>query len=335
MIDQPIQAYSSPLSANLVLADRTPPEQNPATIYLASLAEGSRRTMREALNTIATLLGVDETRNAAGQDVRCLTTPWGQLRYAHTVAIRSALAEKYAPATANKLLVALRRVLKEAFRLGQLGAEEYQRAILVPTVRGKREPKGRMITDSEIRALMQVCSADATPMGARDAAIIAVLRGTGLRRSEVAALNVADYEPQAGAIVVRAGKGNKDRRVYAPSGTVAALDAWLEVRGHGAGALFGRAVRGGRVGERRLADEGVAVILRDRAAAAGVTPFTPHDMRRTYISELLDAGADLATVQKMVGHESVTTTASYDRRGDAAKRKAADLVHVPFFPRQA
>ena len=334
MTDQRTQDIISPLSANLVLADRTPPEQNPATIYLASLAEGSRRTMREALNTIATLLGVDESRNAAGQDVRCLTTPWGQLRYAHTVAIRSAFAEKYAPATANKLLAALRRVLKEAFRLGQLGAEEYQRAIHVPTVRGKREPKGRMITDSEIRALMLLCLADPTPMGARDAAIIAVLRGTGLRRSEVAALDVADYEPQTGAIVVRAGKGNKDRRVYAPSGTTAALDAWLEVRGQGVGALFGRAVRGGRVSERRLADEGVAVILRDRASAAGIAPFTPHDMRRTYISELLDAGADLATVQKMVGHESVTTTASYDRRGDAAKRKAVDLVHVPFFPRQ-
>jgi hypothetical protein len=48
-----------------------------------------------------------------------------------------------------------------------------------------------------------------------------------------------------------------------------------------------------------------------------------------------DAGADLATVQKMVGHESVATTAGYDRRGDAAKRKAADLVHVLFLPRQA
>lgn len=142
MIDQPIQEYSSPLSANLVLADRTPPEQNPVTIYLASLAEGSRRTMREALNMIATLLGVDETRNAAGQDVRCLTTPWGQLRYAHTVAIRSALAEKYAPATANKLLAALRRVLKEAFRLGQLGAEEYQRAILVRRCAASANRKG-------------------------------------------------------------------------------------------------------------------------------------------------------------------------------------------------
>ena len=53
-----------------------------------------------------------------GQDVLCLITPWGQLRYAHTVAICSALAETYAPATANKLLAALRRVLKEAFRLG-------------------------------------------------------------------------------------------------------------------------------------------------------------------------------------------------------------------------
>jgi integrase len=121
---------------------------------------------------------------------------------------------------------------------------------------------------------------------------------------------------------------------HAPSGTMAAFDAWLEVRGHGAGALFGRAVRGGRVGERRLADEGVAVILRDRTSAAGIVPFTPHDMRWTYIFELLDAGADLATVQKMVSHESVTTTASYDRRGDAAKRKAADLVHVPFLPQQ-
>jgi integrase len=105
---------------------------------------------------------------------------------------------------------------------------------------------------------------------------------------------------------------------------MAAFGAWLEVRGHGAGALFGRAVRGGRVGERRLADEGVAIILRDRAAAAGVAPFRPHEMRHTAISELLNAGADLATVQKMVGHESVTTTADHFARETVAPNMPLD-----------
>jgi hypothetical protein len=66
---------------------------------------------------------------------------------------------------------------------------------------------------------------------------------------------------------------------------MAVFRAWLEVRGHGAAALFGRAARGGRVRERRLADEGVAVIVRDGASAAGIVPFTPRDMRRTSLSE--------------------------------------------------
>jgi hypothetical protein len=112
---------------------------------------------------------------------------------------------------------------------------------------------------------------------------------------------------------------------------MAAFDAWLEVRGHGAGALFRRAVRGRRGGERQLVDEGVAGIraIGQRRLAwplshhtTCVAPLSPRER---------DAGADLATVQKMVGHESVTTTAGYDRREDAAKRKAADRVHVPFF----
>jgi integrase len=258
------------------------------------------------------------------------TLDWAALRYSHTAAIRATLAELYAPATANKMLAALRGVLREAWRLGLVSAEEYHRAADIPSVRGTTLPRGRALDRGELRALFAACAADATAAGQRDAALLAVLYGCGLRRSELVALDVDDYDPQTGALRVRSGKGNKARLSYASDGGRAALDVWISARGLAPGPLFCPVNKGGKIIVRRITDGATRKILRKRAAEGGVPHFSPHDLRRTMIGDLLDAGADISTVQRLAGHANVSTTARYDRRGEAAKRKAAQLLDVPY-----
>jgi site-specific recombinase XerD len=128
------------------------------------------------------------------------------------------------------------------------------------------------------------------------------------------------------------GKGNKERFVPLVAGAIAALDAWLVARGGEPGGLFRAINKGGRFAGTGLSAQTVYSALRKRAAQAGVARLSPHDLRRTFVGDLLDAGADLATVQQLAGHAAVTTTARYDRRGEHARRRAAALLHVPFQP---
>jgi integrase len=297
-------------------------DERPAVVYLARLAPGSRRTMRAALQTIVTLVLEGKPDIVA--------FPWHLLRYQHTQAIRSALAERYAPATANKLLAALRGVLQEAWRLGLIPAEDYHRAVDLTGIRATTLPRGRALSRGEVGALLASCTADRSPGGARDAALVALLYGAGLRRAEAVALDLRDYELTSGMLTVRAGKGRKDRLTYLTPGAAEALRDWLALRGDAPGPLLCPVNKGGRIILRRMTAQAAMAALAKRAKQAGVAHLSPHDLRRTFISHLLDAGADIATVQQLAGHANVQTTTRYDRRGEAAKRRAADLLHVPY-----
>lgn len=135
-------------------------EDRPARVYLARLALSGRRVQATALTQIAGLL--------SGGSADADTLPWGELRYHHTQAIRGYLAETFAPATANRMLAALRGVLTEAWRLGHMSAEDLHRATDLAAVRGNRPPAGRHLSQAEITAVLVSC--DRTPGGLRGAA---------------------------------------------------------------------------------------------------------------------------------------------------------------------
>jgi site-specific recombinase XerD len=309
-------------SAAIVLerAEIVEGDPRPAAVYLSQLAPSGRRTMRTALKTIASIA----SSGALDADV----FPWHLLRYEHTHVIRAALAEEYAPATANKHLAALRGALKAAWRLGLMSAEDYQRACDLEPVRGTRLPAGRSLPTGEIAALFNAC-AGGGPADVRDAALLGVLYGSGLRREEAVGLDLVDYNPEERQLAVR-GKGGRQRLAHLAPGADRALGDWLALRGQDPGALFWPVDKAGQLQPRRLSGQAVRLILQRRARQAGVPPCSPHDLRRTYVSDLLDRGADVSIVKDLAGHASVTTTSLYDRRPERAKQRAAQLLHVPY-----
>lgn len=301
------------------------PAPDPVELYALGLGESSRRTMRAALARFARLCG-DGKRPPKG-------FAWHLVTPEQLVMGRARLVAEAAPATARRALAAVRGVLRAARRLGLLSGEAFAAAIDLAPVRGDRGQAGRHLEQDELARAFASLDA-ATPAGARDAAVLALLYYGGLRRAEVVALDVADYDGAAGALRVE-GKGSKVRRVYLGPEPRAALEAWLGHRGRAAGPVFLALDQVGATRPRRLSADRVYATTRKLAKALGLRRFSPHDLRRTFVGTALDAGVDMATVQKMAGHASVQTTSRYDRRGERAKQEGFAKLPIPSLGRSA
>lgn len=306
--------------------DRLPiqvePTINPVACYLSRLAPTSRRSVLSALRSVLVILGCENVSvdNVANFD-------WAYLRYQHMSAIRAALYQKYKPRSASHHFSVVKSVLKEAWRLGQINDSDYNRAMDSTPIKSTALLAGRALSADELLDLIEHC--DKSPKGLRDAALISVLYGAMLRRSEAVSINYESIDFDARNVKI-IGKGRKERMIYIPRDTMKSIAAWITVRGTAPGPLFNPIDAIGTVIGRRMSPSGVTFVCKAVADASGVKKFTPHDFRRTGISDALDAGIDIATISDLVGHSSVATTAAYDRRGERAKIAAVDKIHVPF-----
>ena len=189
------------------------------------------------------------------------------------------------------MLSAVRGVVRAAFPDGAISAADYLRLKMVKGVEAHRQPSGRSLDAGEAAALFRACTAERTPSGTRDAATFALMYGAGLRRAEAAALDLADYNRETGALRV-IGKGDKERTAYVGKGGMDALADWLEMRGDDPGPFLVPVDHVGRLTVRRMTPQALMYRLRRRTAQAGIAPCSPHDLRRSFVSSLLDAGLE-------------------------------------------
>jgi site-specific recombinase XerD len=255
-----------------------------------------------------------------GSPTRAEDFPWLLLDYGRTVALRRELVTRYAPATANLAVSALRGVLREAWRLGQMPYENFRRASDLAHVRGDCQRPRKSVDIRSIERLLAVTRSDQTLRGRRDFAVLSVLYGAGLRRAELTHLDLAHVD---GCRLMVFGKGKRWRTAHLREDARVALQSWLEVRGARDGALFPPIHRSGTFLIQRLSTEAIARIVARRAHAAGIEELRPHDLRRAFATRLLETGVDVLVVQRSLGHRSVTTTQIYDCRIDLAAQVAA------------
>lgn len=299
--------------------------ENPYWVYLARFRGDSWRVMRGCLDRAGSMLALQPDTTGLGERF-----PWEVLRRPHVVQLRTRFADRWPSLSyVNMHMSATRGVLEECWLAGLMDAEDYERARQVRNIKGSRETAGRDIPAEEMAALLSACLSDERPLqGVRDAALIAVLQSTGIRRAEAAAVLIERYNRGERSLKV-VGKGNKERTVYIHPGAVPYLDRWLVAIAGRRGPLFRKIDRWGNISERPLAARTVGYIVDERRGQAGLPELSTHDFRRTWVGDFIDAGGDLVQAQKLAGHASATTTAAYDRRPGRALRAAVDRLSLP------
>jgi integrase/recombinase XerD len=299
----------------------------PCQAYLESLAPGGVRSQRVNLERAARILQDDTRASIMDFDWRTFTSD-------DVEAVKNRLRLLgFSSSTINGTLSGMKGVARRAFRLKQMSEKEL---VLIREVTGvpagHRVRRARALLVEEIRLLFETCEAAGSVAGARDACLLSLLYGGGLRAREACRLEMADYSARAHTLRVH-GKGERDRTIYFRAGGARrAINLWLRVRGTQPGPFLRPVTRFQQVVERCLSYSAIREALVRRALASSLSHFTAHDLRRSIGTHLQEETGDIDLVRDFLGHVDVRTTQIYIMRGDATRRRASEYVNVPFRP---
>jgi site-specific recombinase XerC len=297
-----------------------------------SVARGSEKTARLRLERLARVVMATDSRVADPAAV--WATDWSTLTPRMAEALDGGIGRAWpaSPATRNAMRDSVRAVVRASLDSGLI---THDRATpLLSAMRpekqtrdAEKQARGHVLR-SEVGAVFHALAEDESLTARRDAALIALLVGAGLRRAEAVSLDLDSLDADVETVLVR-GKGDVVRDVPFSPGVRRAVKAWLRARGDEPGPLLtpmSRTKPRSAVVGSRLSTKAVAQAV-SRRFGPGVQP---HDLRRTFTGDLLDSGADLSIVSKVLGHASTQTTAGYDRRAFSARRAAVERMDLPF-----
>jgi len=288
-------------------------ENNPAKVFANSL--GSKKSTKVTLRVINSLC---YEYNKTDHN----TFDWSAFNYVEMLKLRRIFIDKnLKTSTINSYISKLKSVSRESWRLHIIDTDTYMRIKDVQGVKGDSEMTGRALSPVELNKAVNYSANDIK--GIRDSAVIAVGYGAGLRSFEIAQIELKDI---SGNKIVVYGKGRVVRNVYLPSFSLKALKRWLHIRGSKKGAVFSSLTK-----SHRLLDTGISVrtvgdIIDTRCKNVGMERFTPHDLRRSFATNLLASGVDVFIVQRLMRHANINTTRIYDMRGEDAKMAAVEML---------
>jgi len=217
----------------------------------------------------------------------------------------------YAPSTINQKLSAIRKLAVEAADNGLIDPTIANGISRVKGVKSSGVRSGNWLTKEQAQELLNIPDT-MTLKGLRDRAILAVMLGGGLRRSEVSALTFEHIQQREGrwVIVDLTGKGNRVRTVPIPSWAKGAIDDWAETAGFNTGIMFRSIRRGDHLSGDSMTDQAIQDVVKQYAKAAGFG-IAAHDLRRTFAKLAHKGGSGVDQIQLSLGHASMQTTERY------------------------